>query len=107
MAKKTQKTHKGTKKVLNVRQSGSITVGHPGSRHNTGSKTSAFNRTKRAKSDATIKGLKGNEQLGDKIIRDTYKTLLSRGQKGCFIYCEDEKLGKYIKEALQKAKRSC
>ena len=46
MAKKTQKTHKGTKKVLNVRQSGSITVGHPGSRHNTGSKTSAFNRTK-------------------------------------------------------------
>ena len=50
MAKKTQKTHKGTKKVLNVRQSGSITVGHPGSRHNTGSKTSAFNRTKRAKS---------------------------------------------------------
>ena len=38
MAKKTQKTHKGTKKVLNVRQSGSITVGHPGHRHNTGSK---------------------------------------------------------------------
>lgn len=64
-------------------------------------------RTKRAKSDATIKGLKGNEQLGDKIIRDTYKTLLSRGQKGCFIYCEDEKLGEYIKEALQKAKRNC
>ncbi len=64
-------------------------------------------RTKRAKSDATIKGLKGNEQLGDKIIRDTYKTLLSRGQKGCFIYCEDEKLGKYIEEALQKAKRNC
>lgn len=62
-------------------------------------------RTKRAKSDATIKGLKGNEQLGDKIIRDTYKTLLSRGQKGCFIYCEDEKLGEYIKEALQKAKK--
>ena len=64
-------------------------------------------RTKRAKSDATIKGLKGNEQLGDKIIRDAYRTLLSRGQKGCFIYCEDEKLGEYIKEALQKARRNC
>lgn len=50
MAKKAQKTHKGTKKVLNVRQSGSITVGHPGSRHNTGNKNTAFNRTKRAKS---------------------------------------------------------
>ena len=47
MAKKTQKTHKGTKKV---RQSGSITVGHPGQRHNTGSKNAAFNRNKRSKS---------------------------------------------------------
>ena len=50
MAKKTQKTHKGTKKVLNVRQSGSITVGHPGSRHNTGGKNAAFNRSRRSKS---------------------------------------------------------
>ena len=44
MAKKTQKTHKGTKKVLNVRQSGTVTIGKPGSRHNTGGKTAAFNR---------------------------------------------------------------
>ena len=51
MAKKTQKTHKGTKKVLNVRQSGSITVGHPGSRHNTGSKNAAYNINKRSKSN--------------------------------------------------------
>lgn len=48
MAKKTQKTHKGTKKVLNVRNSGTITIGRPGSRHNTGSKNAAFNRKKRA-----------------------------------------------------------
>lgn len=46
MAKKTQKTHKGTKKVLNIRQSGSITIGHPGSRHNTGKKNMAYNRGK-------------------------------------------------------------
>ena len=57
-------------------------------------------RTKRAKSDATIKGLYGNEELGDKIIRNTYKTLLSRGQKGCYIFCEDENLSKYIKKVL-------
>ena len=50
MAKKTQKTHKGTKKVLNVRQSGSITIGKPGSRHNTGGKNAAFNRSRRSKS---------------------------------------------------------
>ncbi|MDD2391836.1 MAG: 50S ribosomal protein L35 [Bacilli bacterium] len=38
------KTHKGTKKVLNVRQSGSITIGKPGQRHNTGKKNTASNR---------------------------------------------------------------
>ena len=50
MSKKTQKTHKGTKKVLNIRNSKSITIGHPGQRHNTGSKNSAFNRNKRSRS---------------------------------------------------------
>ena len=43
------KTHKGMKKVLNVRKSGSITIGHPGQRHNTGSKNAAFNRKKRTR----------------------------------------------------------
>ena len=47
MAKKTQKTHKGTKKVLNIRQSGSISVGKPGARHNTGSKNTNYNRKAR------------------------------------------------------------
>lgn len=41
------KTHKGTKKVLNVRKSGTVTMGHPGSRHNTGNKNASFNRKKR------------------------------------------------------------
>ena len=34
--------------------------------------------------------------LADKLIRNTYKTLLSRGQKGCFLYCEDRRLLEYI-----------
>ena len=38
------KTHKGTKKVLKVRKGGTIAMGKPGSRHNTGSKSAAFNR---------------------------------------------------------------
>ena len=41
------KTHKGTKKVLNVRKSGTVTIGHPGSRHNTGKKNAAVNRKNR------------------------------------------------------------
>ena len=51
MAKKTQKTHKGVKKVLNIRNSGSITIGKPGSRHNTGHKNTKFSRRCRKGSD--------------------------------------------------------
>ena len=39
------KTHKGTKKVLKIRKGGSIKIGKPGSRHNTGSKSASFNRS--------------------------------------------------------------
>lgn len=42
------------------------------------------------------------DELADKIIRRTYKVLLTRGQKGCFIYCEDDALRKYLKENLIK-----
>lgn len=41
------KTHKGTKKVLKVRKGGSISIGRPGSRHNTGSKPASANRKNR------------------------------------------------------------
>lgn len=40
------------------------------------------------------------ELLADKLIKNTYKTLLTRGQKGCFIYCEDEPLREYIKKQI-------
>lgn len=59
--------------------------------------------TKRAKQDSSIKGIKSskNYKLADQIIRNTYKTLLTRGQKGCFIYCEDEALREYLKKRLE------
>jgi hypothetical protein len=38
--------------------------------------------------------------LADRLIRNTYKTLLSRGQKGCYIYCEDKELAKHIKDVI-------
>jgi DUF2075 family protein len=38
--------------------------------------------------------------LAEKIIRNTYRTLLSRGQKGCFVYCEDENLKNFIRSKL-------
>ena len=50
MPKNKIKSHKGLKKVLNVRNSGSIKVGHPGTRHNTGKKNAASNRSGRCAS---------------------------------------------------------
>ena len=45
------KTHKRNKKVLNVRDSGSIKIGHPGTRHNTGKKNAASNISGRKASE--------------------------------------------------------
>lgn len=58
--------------------------------------------TKRSKTDKSLSGIKKtkNFQLADEIIRNTYRTLLTRGQKGCYIYCEDKALSKYIKKML-------
>ena len=41
------KTHKGTKKVLKIRKGGTIKIGKPGSRHNTGKKSANFNQKAR------------------------------------------------------------
>ena len=41
-----------------------------------------------------------DKELADRLIRNTYKTLMSRGQKGCFIYCEDKKLSEFIKSCI-------
>lgn len=56
----------------------------------------------RANTDTSLKGIKTNKnyKLADQIIRNTYRTLLSRGQKGCYIYCEDKKLSEYIKKMI-------
>ena len=60
-------------------------------------------QTKIAETDKTsgIKTCK-NKALADRLIRNTYKTLLSRGQKGCFIYCEDKQLANYIRSLIKK-----
>lgn len=50
--------------------------------------------------DKTIDKYTKNYALADRIIRNTYRTLLTRGQKGCYIYCEDKPLGDYIKKRL-------
>ena len=47
--KNKMKTHKGTKKVLNIRKSGSISVTHQGGLHNTSKQSAKRSRQKRNK----------------------------------------------------------
>ena len=39
-----------------------------------------------------------DDVLVRKLILNTYKTLLTRGQKGCYVYCEDRALAEYFKK---------
>lgn len=42
----------------------------------------------------------GTLAAADRIIKNTYRTLLTRGMKGCYIYCVDEETNRYFKEQL-------
>lgn len=52
------KTHKGTAKVAKVRPGGTIKIGHPGTRHNTGKKNAASNRVGRTASVMSASDIK-------------------------------------------------
>lgn len=64
--------------------------------------------TKRAKTDQSLKGIKKlykeNPQYAlkeaDEIIKNTYRTLMTRGMKGCYVYCTDSNLAHYLRERL-------
>ncbi len=64
--------------------------------------------TERAKTDQSIRGIYKMAQkdfdramkVADEIIKNTYRTLMTRGQKGCYIYCEDKLLAEYLKRRI-------
>ena len=47
-----------------------------------------------------IRGARDDEAR--RLILNTYKTLLTRGQKGCFVYCEDDALREYFKKMVNR-----
>lgn len=65
--------------------------------------------TKRATTDQSLKGIKKlykeNPEKAlseaDEIIKNTYRTLMTRGMKGCYVYCTDKNLANYLKECLK------
>lgn len=65
--------------------------------------------SKRARSDNSIKGLKAvksqdalrAQELADLIVKNTYRTLMTRGMRGCYVYCVDEQLRDYLRSRLR------
>ena len=61
--------------------------------------------TKRARSDKSLHGLIGPArrkdphalQEIDDIIRNTYRTLMTRGMRGCYVYCVDPNLARHLR----------
>lgn len=40
-------------------------------------------------------------KIADKIIKNTYRTLMTRGMKGCYIYCTDKELSNHFASLLE------
>ncbi|MGI6105907.1 MAG: DNA/RNA helicase domain-containing protein [Raoultibacter sp.] len=65
--------------------------------------------SKRAKSDQSLRGIKKlaaedkekADKIADEVIKNTYRTLMTRGMKGCYIYCVDEGLRNYMKDRIK------
>ena len=64
---------------------------------------------KRASTDQSLKGINkiaseyGQDvanKIADRIIKNTYRTLMTRGMKGCYVYCVDKNLQNYLKSKI-------
>lgn len=65
----------------------------------------------RSRMDASVKGFKSalkknprdaNRKAAE-IIKNTYRTLMTRGQKGCYIFCTDPETNEYFRQAARVA----
>jgi DUF2075 family protein len=62
----------------------------------------------RASTDVSLHGYKKEfkedpevaTRKADQIIRNTYRTLMTRGMKGCYIYCTDPEVANYFRQRL-------
>lgn len=62
----------------------------------------------RAKTDKSLSGIKklykADKQAAldkaDELIKNTYRVLMTRGMKGCYVYCMDEPLQNYLKDRV-------
>lgn len=68
--------------------------------------------TRRARADQSVKGLgkmartapETARALADAIVKNTYRTLMTRGMKGCYVYCTDAALAAHLRSRLTTAR---
>ena len=69
---------------------------------------------KRSSNDKSINGIKKlikeNKpkalDIADKIIKNTYRTLMTRGMKGCYVYCCDKNLASYMQSRIEEVNQN-
>lgn len=67
------------------------------------------NALKRSKNDSSVRGYKSMlrenpakaKVLADRIVKNTYRTLMTRGQKGCFLFCVDQETNEYFRNFVE------
>ena len=64
--------------------------------------------SKRARTDQSLRGLRTMypdeteaRRVADRIIKNTYKVLMSRGMKGCYVYCTDKGMAEHLRRMLR------
>jgi DUF2075 family protein len=63
---------------------------------------------RRASSDQSLKGYKKMAKaepevakpLADRIVKNTYRTLMTRGMKGCWVYCTDQETAEWFRSRI-------
>lgn len=66
-------------------------------RYDTNSGNVITDKSRISKDDKSSGIRYSNDAQARRLILNTYKTLLTRGQKGCYVYCEDQALSEYMK----------
>jgi len=64
---------------------------------------------KRSNQDSSVRGIKtmlkqdpeAAKALADRIVKNTYRTLMTRGQKGCYLFCVDAETNEYFKRLVK------
>lgn len=64
--------------------------------------------TQRSRMDASVRGIRRwlkdepakAQAAADRIIKNTYRTLMTRGQKGCYVYCTDAETAEYFRQRI-------